>query len=372
MAKLSVVYGGNWGSEGKGQIVRFISDISDRPVVGVRVGGPNAGHTIHPDGPKGQAFKLQQIPCPVFVDQDNIGVLGASAVILPDVLYRELKLVQARYGANAQKLIIDRRATIITEAHMQREAADLTGRISSTGEGVGAATADKVMRVGIPWEDWLYTQIDVAGPTREQYALFTEMTETEDTVPLLSYMALSQQRHVVLEGTQGYWLSLNTSPYYPYTTSRDCGPEALMGQAGICPRSFDEVEIVCVMRSFPIRVGGPSGPLPNEISWEELRDDTDGYVDKPEITTVTGKERRIARWDWSMAMDTVLQTRPTALALTFLDYVDPAASACFTYQQLPEGAKRFVDRVEAQLHTPVEYVSVAPGVSIWNMRKQLW
>jgi adenylosuccinate synthase len=165
---------------------------------------------------------------------------------------------------------------------------------------------------------------------------------------------------VLVEGTQGQLLSLNTSGFYPYTTSRECGPEAILSQIGISPRGFDETEIICVMRTFPIRVGGPSGPLPHEISWEELKKITGGYVDTPERTTVTKKIRRIARMDEALTKQMLAQTCPTSIALTFLDYIFPWASGDCSPARI-SSLNTYVRQFEEKYGVSVSYVSTGPG-----------
>lgn len=372
MAKLSVVYGGQWGSEGKGQVVRWLSRTTPYRITAVRVGGPNAGHTIYPDGPGGEAYKLQQIPCPAFVSREAVIVLGASSVILPEVLTRELLQLEERWGVGkTPPIFIDEKATMITPDHMQQEAADIVGRISSTGEGVGAATADKVMRRATTFDEWLVTGCSPG----EREILGRTITGVIDTVRLLNLHTQSRNRHIIVEGTQGYLLSLNTSGYYPFTTSRDCGPEALMGQVGLSFRAFapEDIRVLAVFRTFPIRVGGPSGPLPGETTWEILKERTGGYVSEPEITTVTKKVRRIADWNRELARKTVIETIPTEIALTFLDYVCPPAHTSVCYVDLPEDARLFVERVQQDLGVPVAMVSVGPGMTFsTGQEDRLW
>lgn len=360
MSKLIAVFGGQFGSEGKGQVVAHITRQCAYGPITVRVGGPNAGHTVYPMGPERDPVKVQQIPVSAFVSHWSIPVIGAGAVILPDILLRELRMLRELWDAERPLTYIDEFATVITPEHMQAEQADLVGRISSTGEGVGAATADKVMRTGTTLSDWLLQNGSLQDEIMEEGG-FTIV----DTVAMLNKLRTEERAIVILEGTQGYLLSLNVGGYYPFCTSRDCGPEALMAQAGVNPRGFDDVEVMAVFRTYPIRVGGPSGPLPYEISWDEMRRRTGGYVAQPEITTVTGKTRRIAEWDRDAVRRVIDQTSPTSIALTFLDYVDPAVAN--KPPNVSMGARQFIGQVQNETGTRVSLVSTGPGVT-WSLR----
>lgn len=348
MSKLIVVYGGQWGSEGKGQICAAIAGRipSDTVLYAVRVGGPNAGHTV--TAADGRVVKVQQIPSPLFVRSNSVGIIGCSGLILPDVLARELDLLNQVWGAHFSPIIIDTNAVVITKEHMQQEE-ELKKTISSTGEGVGAATADKVMRnpnilaVNHPYLKRL---------ADEHWITFADTSQLLSTTKGLT---------VLVEGTQGQLLSLNTSGCYPFTTSRECGPEAILSQIGISPRGFDTAEIICVMRTYPIRVGGPSGPLPLEVSWDYMKKVTGGYVDTPERTTVTKKIRRIARMDKGLIKQVLAQTCPTSVALTFLDYKFPnAAAGPFAPGWPSDDIEGYIEKFE-EYGTPISWISVGPG-----------
>lgn len=320
MRELQVVYGGQWGSEGKGQVCAYLAREEQemdgkRELIAVRVGGPNAGHTI--TDYSGVERKLQQIPCAVFAVPYAMGAIGPAGLILPHVFLRELDWLRHLDGRRTTRLIIDPNAIVIEPKHMEEEA-HLKGAIGSTGEGVGAATAAKAMRTGILFWDWLEQYADV-----DTQRLVGQMC-LKETVPDLINNPTGD-RLVQLEGTQGYWLSLNASGYYPFCTSRDCGPEAIMGQVNTNPRAYDGHRIICVMRTYPIRVGGNSGDLPNEVDWDWMRAHTGGYIQTPEVTTVTLKARRIAQIDPALSRRMLMQTRPTSVALTFLDYDEPQA-----------------------------------------------
>lgn len=355
IGRLIVVYGGQWGSEGKGQICAAIAEqeLLGIPLVAVRVGGPNAGHTI--TGIDGKVRKLQQIPVAAFVSATTEPAIGCSGLILPDVLERELGWLNETWGGSIG-IRVDSQAAVILPHHLEQET-DLKNRISSTGEGVGAATADKVMRSALTFGQWLED-----SKWRKAYPRIAEQAVVTDTVRYLNNLDrendLEREIVVMIEGTQGHRLSLNTSGYYPYATSRECGPDAICSQVGLSPRAFNKVDMVCVIRTYPIRVGGPSGPLPREISWEQLEEETGGYVDTPERTTVTKKIRRIARLDMGNLKQTIQETRPTSLAVSFMDYLFPEV-AC--KPDLSPEARAWLDGLYEETGVYPRWVSTGPG-----------
>lgn len=348
--KLTLIYGGQYGSEGKGQLTaRLITssqaNLTDRPVAAVRVGGPNAGHTaIAADG---DMIKAQSIPIPMFVSRRVTGFIGPAGVILMDILQQEIARLKQIWGDTPPLLFIDQNASVITDEQMAREV-EMKGTIGSTGEGVGAATADKVMRKAPLFAEWYN------NGGKDKLPMWVIMRDVPQT--LAEYSG-----DLLVEGTQGYHLSLNTGRHYPYLTSRDCGPEAIMGQIGINPRQFEMHNIICVLRTYPIRVGGNSGPLPKEITWQTLMQRTHGYIQEPERTTVTKKIRRIAEFDEGDAIRTISETKPHQIALTFLDYVFPEISNTERWEDLPPHVMKWLDERQKLLEVPIRWVSTGFG-----------
>ena len=135
-----------------------------------------------------------------------------------------------------------------------------------------------------------------------------------------------------------------------------------MGQVGVSPRSYHAAKITAVFRTYPIRVGGNSGELPGEITWDRLRELSDGYVATPERTTVTNRIRRIATWDTKTVQAVCAETRPTGLAITFLDYLFPECAKLQGIDgRLSLRARRWLRRLEDLVGVPVEWVSTGPG-----------
>ena len=356
-ANLITVFGGQMGSEGKGQICQFLHEQNPFDI-GVRVGGPNAGHTLFAYGVDGERHKVVVQSMPAAAMTGAIGVIGPAGVFIVSLLLQELVVAMQLTGKPAQ-LIIDPRAAIITPEMMAAEE-HLGAAIGSTREGVGKATALKVMREPIT----VYQNMDKLAPIFNDPA--GAAVAIQDTVPYVN-QCLLQGRRVVIEGTQGYGLSLHTSGFYPFCTSRECTPHALYAETGINPRNakYGAREIM-VVRTYPIRVGGNSGPLANEISWDRLQEITDGYVKTPEITTVTKKVRRIARMDFELLERAVLQTRPTSIALTFLDYVFPKIAGLNPFQDLPDSPEvaEYLTSLEQTLGVHISMVSTAQDITI--------
>jgi len=131
LGKVTVVVGGQFGSEAKGKVVSFLANEID---IAVRTGAPNAGHTVV----KGdKIYKLQQIPS-TFLNLNCILCIGAGAIIDPRILAKEIELTNTQ-----NRLVIDFQAGIINEQHLSQES-DLVRNIGSTGTGSGAALVDRI------------------------------------------------------------------------------------------------------------------------------------------------------------------------------------------------------------------------------------
>ena len=352
---LTIVFGGQFGSEGKGQIVGHLAR-QRKYSHAVRVGGPNAGHTFLL--PNGKKQVLQSIPIACFMDSGVAGVIGPAGVIIPELLDKEWQAACDYLDPYNPSLLIDQNVAVINRGHMAQEAASLTERIGSTGEGVGAVTADKVMRKTSTQVDRKLADHWAEGPE------FFGLESGVDTAKLINNMLFKHGRDVLVEGTQGFGLSLHTGGFYPYCTSRECTPQGILGDAGISPMSAASVESIMVLRTYPIRVGGNSGPLRDEIDWETLGKRTNGYVAEPERTTVTKKVRRIAEWDWELAYRATQICRPTALALTFFDYWYPEIATAVDSSALSSIMWARVNEIEFKLGVPVKYISTGFGTVI--------
>lgn len=307
--KLTVLVGGQYGSEGKGAIAAKVANNYD---IHVRVGSPNAGHTIYWSGVK---HVMQSIPCG-WVNPEATIVIGRGALLNMKQFMKELVHILTYYPNFLERLAIDPEAGILDEHFHQEEGGtegEMHRRIGSTGEGVGPARIARLQRDPNKFRQFK----DIA----KEYGLEECMV-----VNTPKFLATAQDagKNILIEGTQGSALSLLHS-HWPYCTSIDTNAAGIISEVGIAPSRVTDVLMVC--RTFPIRVHGNSGPMQGEIEWSEIKD-VHGCPITPEKTTVTKKVRRIAKWDDDLFKQSCLLNAPTEIALTFADYVDPSLYEC--------------------------------------------
>lgn len=332
---VDVLVGGQYGSEGKGNIVGHIAPEYD---LLVRVGGPNAGHKVFATPVPEAYFHL---PSGTSRAPKATLLLGAGAVIYIPKLLDEI----AKHRVEVGRLLIDPQAMIIEEADKAEEV-KLLSAISSTAQGVGAASARKIMGRG----GKLATPVRLAKDAPELRPYIREAQEILER-------AFVRGERVFLEGTQGTSLSLHHGSY-PHVTSRDTTVAGCLADAGIAPSRVRRIMLVC--RTFPIRVGGPSGPMSLEIGYEELAVRSGIPIDQlrsTEMTTTTNRARRLAEFDWEQFRRSVLLNGPTDIALTFVDYLSIKNRDAFRFDQLTPETLRFVEEVERVSGQPVTLIS---------------
>jgi adenylosuccinate synthase len=325
---VTVIVGGQYGSEGKGKVAHWLARERLASVV-VRTGGPNAGHTVE-DVPN-HPVVLRQLPTASFLS-DVMCVLGPGSYIDPDLLLDEV----SRTGLSPDRLLIDPNATVITEDDKTSERnSSLRSSIGSTQSGTGAAVMKRIER-----------------------RASTELAKNDVRLhPFIAPVApvlrsqLSCGRRVILEGTQGFGLSLLHSPTYPYVTSRDTTAAAFVSEVGLSPLDVDEV--VMVLRAFPIRVSGNSGPLHNEVDWSVVTAQSGAPEEIIEYTSVTKAVRRVARFDPEVVRNSIEVNAPTHIVLNHLDYVD---FTCRIENRPSDSALEFVERVESLIGRGVDYL----------------
>jgi len=323
---LQVVAGGFFGDEGKGKIVSYLA-IKDDIEIAVRTGAVNAGHTVVYSG---RVFKLRIVPS-AFVNRKTKLLIAPGALIRLDILQREIEET-----ATGDRLFIDYNTGVIVEDHIKAELRDryLSEIIKSTKQGVGAAMADRVLR-----------RLRLA---RE----YIELKKFLIDVPLTVNEGLERGLNVVIEGTQGTFLSLYHGTY-PYVTSRDTTASGVLSEVGIGPKRADEV--ILVFKSYVTRVG--AGPLEGELSEEEA--ERLGLV---EYATVTGRRRRSALFNFNLARRAAMLNSPTQIAITKIDTLYPQAKGVREYSKLPREARKFIERIEEELKTPVTLIGTGPRV----------
>lgn len=333
------VVGAQYGSEGKGVVVNSIAGEYD---VHVRVGGPNAGHSFYH---KGQLFKMQVIPCG-WTNPNATIVLGRGILIDMKTLMEEIRVVKSVDPSIIDRLVIDERAGILSPKHHAHEGGvdgEIHRRIGSTGEGVGAARVARLNRN--PDDFTFYGQAAIESGNADLQRVVRKNT------PELINSLMRRGANVLLEGTQGSGLSLIHGPW-PYCTSADTNAAQMAADVGIPARYVDRTMLVA--RTFPIRVAGNSGPLKDELTW----DDMSTLVGKPVIerTTVTKKVRRIGRWDDALFMQACVLNAPTSIALMFADYTSPEDEGKEQFHELSHNTRRFIDMVEDLSGAPVAIV----------------
>lgn len=329
---VTVVVGGQFGSEGKGKIAHYLArEMSARIVV--RCGGPNSGHTVIDE--HGSARIFQQLPTASILPNVMLAICSGSYIDL-NILFREIKETKLDSG----RLIIDPYAVIITEELKAREAqCGLIRKIGSTGSGTGAAVAARINR-----EESLLFAKDI--PELKQYK--ANVSEVLRNV-------LDSRGRIIIEGTQGFGLSPFHSRLYPYTTSRDTTAAAFIAEAGLSPLDVDDV--VLTIRAFPIRVAGNSGPLLDEIDWETVT--VEGKHSQPieERTSVTKYVRRVARFHPGIVRMAIKVNRPSKIVLNHLDYICSPKI---------EGRDKlvinFVFKVEESIKRGIEFLGFGPNL----------
>ncbi len=322
-----VVVGGFFGDEGKGKIISYLA-IKDNPILAVRGGaGPNAGHTIEYNDKK---YKVRMLPS-AFLNKETRLLIGPGVVVNPEVLLKEIE----EFGVS-DRAFVDFQCGIIEESHKK---ADSYGRlkesIGSTGSGTGPANADRAMRT-------LKLAKDI-----DSLALYLE------DVPNAVNFALQQNEKVVVEGTQGTFLSLWHGTY-PFVTSKDVTASGICSDIGLGPKNVNEVMIV--FKAYVTRVG--TGPLKNELSPEQTV--AKGWQ---EVGTVTGRTRRAAEFDFDLARRAVMLNSATQIAITKLDIIFPECAHMDSFKDLSSPAKHFIKSIEDNLKVQVTLIGTGPDVN---------
>lgn len=328
---VTVVVGGQFGSEGKGKVVHYLAKEMDASVA-IRCGGPNSGHTVI--DPNGRPIIFQQLPTASILSDVNI-VLCAGFYIDIDILKNEIEITRL----NPDRLWIDPNAVVITpEIKRAEQNAGLIDTIGSTGSGTGEAVIRRIQR----YKDILFAKDE---PSLSVFV--------KDTKAFLRKQ-LENDKRIILEGTQGFGLSLYHSSFYPYVTSRDTTASGFLSEAGLSPIDVDDV--VLTIRAFPIRVAGSSGPLEREIDWETVT--LEGGHSNPieERTSVTNRRRRVARFDSKIVKEAVIVNAPSRIVMNHLDYLKSVE-----FSERDEIVTNFVTNIEHQLKRKIDFLGYGPA-----------
>jgi len=335
---LSVVVGGQYGSEGKGKTALHIVRSDPSTAAVIRVGGSNSGHTgVARDG---RSYALRQLPAGAIDSRVKV-IFPAGAYIDVDILLSEIE----RLDYPRACIAINPLAHVITTEHKAWEAkVHLANSIGSTQSGTGAAVLSRIARgVG---------DLPTAVRAEDLATLAPFITDTT----ALARDLLTQGRRIVVEGTQGFGLSVIHAEAWPKATSRDTTAAGFIAEAGLSPLDVDDVTLV--IRCHPIRVAGrQSGPLPNETSWVEIADAAGIDRDLTELTTVTRAQRRVGHFDAEIVRQAIAANRPTRIVLNHLDYIAPGT----TGGAIDALGRAFVDKIANQIGQRVDWVGTSPA-----------
>ena len=414
----SCVIGLLWGDEGKGKVIDCMAEAADFVVR--YGGGHNAGHTLIWNG---ERLVLHLVPSGI-LRPEVVNVIGNGVVVDPTHLEQEVarliqRGVELELGGN---LLLSERAHLILPLHKALDqVAEQTrgsGRIGTTGRGIGPAYADRAARCGLRLGDLIRPERLAAGLGRlldeknpvlrafglqplEQQPLLDELLRLGERLEpgivdagLALRSALREGRHILCEGAQGVLLDVDHGTY-PFVTSSSASTGGIAIGTGLPPAQLERV--TGVVKAYATRVG--EGPFPTELHGEvgqRLRERG------REFGSTTGRPRRCGWFDGVAARYAVDVSGTTALAMTNLDvlstfdplYVaeayelpDGSRSEHFpafdleqakpvwrelpgwtedltevrTYEQLPPNARRYVEAIEARVGIPVELISVGPG-----------
>jgi len=324
---VTIVFGGQFGSEGKGKVAHYFAKKENADYC-IRVGGSNSGHTVYRDG---QKIIFRILPTGV-IESHVTAVLPAGSYINLSILKEEIKIA----GLSDDRLLIDKNAVIISDDFIAAEKqSDLRQSIGSTESGTGAAVIARIER-----------KKGIKLLARD----FPEL-KTCDTKKILRD-ACNAGKKIIAEGTQGFGLSLLHAEEYPYVTSRDTSAAAILSECGLSP--FDVENIVMVIRAFPIRVSGDSGDLPNEIDWDIVRDELGKTENMTEYTSCTNRVRRVARFDADVVLRSIICNKPNIIVLNHLDYMDDSCRNGI----VSEKAKLFIEKVSAEVNVKVNFAGI--------------
>lgn len=328
---VDVIVGMQFGSEGKGKIAALLASNYG---ASVRVGAPNAGHTIiH----KNISYKMRTIPCAWINDKCKL-YIGAGGLINLEVLEKEMMDVNQDLTT---RLGIDLNAGIVTRDDIKaEEEAKMYETIGSTCEGIGEAMARKILR-------------RTAVTAKDVKELLPYLVNAGDELNAMVDINMP----ILVEGTQGFGLSLNHG-YYPYVTSRDVLVSSMLGECGLAPQTVRRV--IGVVRTYPIRVHGESGPMgADELTWEQVAAES-GYAHLHETTTVTKRTRRVSRMNYDLLHAAIRANRPTEIALMFADYINHVDRGVSDWSMLSSKSKTAIESLEKTMGVPITIISTGP------------
>jgi adenylosuccinate synthase len=264
--------------------------------------------------------------------------LPAGGIIDPEIFLREVEML----GLGPEKVFVSSFASLITTADRDAEqASGLIGEIGSTGSGTGASLLRRIAR---------RPDTELAG----SHAALKPFLK--DTAEVMRSM-INQNRWIVIEGSQGFGLSVLHGGSYPHATSRDTTAGTFLGEAGLSP--LDVKDITMAIRAHPIRVAGNSGPL-DETTWERIAEGAGLPSSYTELTTATKKIRRVGLFDAALVRRAIQINNPTRIVLNHFDYVD----AGVRHHQFKVAALSFLQKIESDIGRSVDFLGIDPATLV--------
>ena len=384
-----VVVGAQWGDEGKGKIVDWLSERAD--IVVRFQGGHNAGHTLVIEG---KTYKLALLPSGV-VRPGKLSVIGNGVVVDPWHLVAEIETIR-KLGIDIgpEQLKVAENATLILPLHREldqlREEAAAAQKIGTTGRGIGPAYEDKVGRRAIRVQDLrnlhnLGPKIDrllvhhnalrsgLGKPLISKQALIDELTEISpkilpyiDTVWDTLDHARKAGKRILFEGAQGALLDVDHGTY-PYVTSSNTVAGQAAAGSGMGPAALSYV--LGLAKAYTTRVG--SGPFPTELLGPDGEPDEIGRLlgeRGKEFGVNTGRRRRCGWFDAVLVRQIVRVAGITGIALTKLDILDalPEIKVCVAYEL---DGKR-IDRLPAGMNEQARVKPIYESFEGWTESTQ--
>ena len=333
---VDVILGLQWGDEGKGKIVDYLSDHYD--IIARFQGGPNAGHTIYIEG---QKFVLHTIPSGI-LRAEKVNLIGNGVVIDPITLQREIEELTKRGIPVKERLLVSNRAHLILPTHRLLDAASELSKgkekIGSTLRGIGPTYMDKTGRNGLRVGDIYlddfhekyeklkekhfgllgqYPSVDF-DLEQEEVKWFKGLEVLKSLAAVngeyFVHQALKEGKRILAEGAQGAMLDIDFGTY-PYVTSSNTTASGVCSGLGIAPSQIREV--IGISKAYCTRVG--SGPFPTELfdeTGEALR--AAGH----EFGATTGRPRRCGWLDLIQLRYTIMINGVTQIALTKADVLN--------------------------------------------------
>jgi adenylosuccinate synthase len=335
---VDVIVGGQYGSEGKGNICAYIARNWGYEAL-IRIGGPNAGHRVA-DPP----YKYVQLPSGTGSNDKALILIGAGSTLwLPQLM---LEIMDQKLGP--KRLAIDPQAMVIDDD--DRRAEEALESIASTKQGVGAATARKIVNRG---DKLMFgPKVVLAGAVKQLQPYIRDVRAELDRM-------YREGKSVLLEGTQGTALSIHHG-LYPHVTSRETSAAGCLSDAGVSPKRVKR--IIMVLRTYPIRVGGTSGWMGRTIEFDEVSQRSGIPLKNLEGTekgTISGTKRRMAEFDWGQLRRAVELNGATDIALTFADYLGLDNQRATSFAELNGEAQDFIRKVDRVAGVNVTLVSKA-------------